>query len=287
MTGKLLLFLTVLFSISTFGQTKTILDKESKEPIPYVNISVCNEKIEFNADENGLFTLPKSDESKTVRFSAVGYDTASLKVSEIQDTIYLESRPITLNEVVISSKKRENTITIKTKKAKKTWYGAGGGMNGSLMSARYIPFKPEYTTTPYIDKVRLKINVQKEYTFNIRLYSVKPDGSPGDYLYGENILVTVDKKQKYAEVDLSKIPVRIPEEGLFIVMEHLAIKANRLTILGDDDSYPAHLYAYGPTTLYEATESNEGWTYKNGSWIPNPKTENGYAKMFMEITLTD
>lgn len=287
MNGKLLLFLTALFSISAFGQTKTILDKDSKEPVPYVNISVSDEKIEFNADESGQFTLPKSDQSKTVRFSAVGYDAASLKVSEMQDTIYLESKPIALNEVVIGSRKKENSLTIKTKKAKKTWSGSGGGMNGSLLHARYIPFNPEYNTTPYIDKVRLKVDAQKKYTFNIRLCSVKPDGSPGDYLYGENLLVTVDKKQKYAEVDFSKIPIKILEEGLFIVVEYLTIKENRLSLTGDNDSYPAHMYGYGPPILCEATEAMEGWSYKNGIWMPNPKTANGYAKMFMEITLTD
>lgn len=289
MSYKFSLLFLVALSINSFGQSKVVIqDKETKEPVPYVNIAIADEKIEFNADENGFFTLPETDPSKTIYFSAVGYDKLSLQVLEIKDTIFLDPKPIALNEVVIGSGKKANSVVINPiKKAKKKWYAAGGGMGSTLMSARYFPFKEEYTTTPFLNKVKFRVNAEKEYTFNIRLCSVNADGSPGDYLYGENILVTVDKKEKYVEVDFSKIAVRIPKAGLFIVMEHLAIKPNRLTILGDDDSFPPHMYAYGPVTLYEATETKEGWTYKNGTWMPNAKTKNGYPKMAMEVTLTD
>lgn len=283
-------FLLVLTSFTSFAQIKgTILDNTTKEPIPYVNISVKGEKnIALSADENGNFNLPDNiSATADIFFSAVGFGDVSLKTSEIKETVFLTPQPIELNEVTIGNKKGEHSILVNPiKKAKNTWTGHAGGSSGILMMASYIPYKPEYEATPFLDKIQFKLETLKENTFNMRIYSANEDGSPGDYLYNKNILVNVKPKQKSAIVDFSKSLIRIPEEGLFVVMEIITIKQNRL---GDtnDDKFPAHLYAYGPGFVCEMTDVPLGWAYKEGKWLQNPKTERGYGRIVVEMTLTD
>lgn len=284
------LLLLALTSLSSFAQIKgTIQDSTTKEPIPYVNISVQGQKnIALSADENGNFNLPDGiNKEAYIFFSAVGYEDTSVKSSDVTTPIFLKPQPFELGEVVIGNKKGEHSVVVNlVKKAKNTWTGFGGGTNGTLMIARYIPYKPEYEATPFLDKVHFRVQADKENTFNVRLYTANQDGSPGDYLYGENILVTVTAKQKSAIVDFSKNNIRIPEEGLFVVMEVITIKQNRLGN-SDDDKFPAHLYAYGPGFVCEITDEPHGWYYKEGKWQQNPKLEKGYGKIIVELTLTD
>ncbi|MHA3787133.1 carboxypeptidase-like regulatory domain-containing protein [Flavobacterium hauense] len=290
MLHKFCVFFLALTSFSSFAQIKGVIrDSKTKEPIPYVNISVQGEKtFALSADENGNFTLPKDIKQESdIYLSAVGYANASLTISAIKDIIFLQPQPIELNEVVIGIKKGEHTHVINPiKKAKNTWTGHAGGNSGILMMASYIPYKPEYDNTPYLDKIQFKLETHKENTFNMRLYNVNDDGSPGDYLYDKNILVTVKPNQKIAVVDFSKSTIRIPENGLFVVMEIITIKQNRLGS-SDDDKLPAHLYAYGPGFVCEITDEPRGWWYKEGKWQQNPKLEKGYGKIIVEITLTD
>jgi hypothetical protein len=284
------LLVTALITFSTFAQIKsTIIDSTTKEPIPYVNISVQGEKnIEFSADENGSFTLPEVNASAEIVLSAVGYANTTLGISEIRQNILLTPKPIELAEVVIGNKKGVHSFVVNpVKKAKHTFMGAGGGTNGSLLHATYIPYKVAYAATPYIDKIRLKTGGDFSYTFNVRLQAVNEDGSPGDYLHNENILVKVKKGQKYADIDFSKTHLTIPEEGIFIAIEHIAIKENRLSHYDDGSNFPAHLYAYGPTFLCEIGEDQMGWSYNEGKWKRYPKTEKGYSGFVIEMTLTD
>jgi len=287
---KVFQLLLVLLSATAFAQIKsTILDGTTKDPVPYVNISVQGDKnIELSADENGTFTLPEVNASAKVVLSAVGYANTTFGVSEIKKIIFLSSKPIELDEVVIGNKKGEQSLVVNpVKKAKQTFMGAGGGTNGSLLHATYIPYKEAYAATPYIDKIRLKTGGDFSYTFNVRLQAVNEDGSPGDYLHNENILVKIKKGQKYADIDFSKTHITIPEEGIFIAVEHIAIKENRLSHYDDGSNFPAHLYAYGPTFLCEIGEDQRGWHYKEGEWKRNPKTEKGYSRFVIELTLTD
>lgn len=284
------LLLLAFTSISSLAQIKgTIQDSTTKEPIPYVNISIQGEKtFALSADENGNFTLPENlKQESDIYMSAVGYANTSVKISAIKDIIFLQPQPIELNEVVIGTKKGEHSIVINpVKKVKNTWTGYAGGNSGILMMASYIPYKTEYEATPFLDKVHFRVLANKENTFNMRLYTANEDGSPGEYLYNKNILVTVTPKQKSAIVDFSKNKVRIPEEGLFVVMEIITIEQNRLGS-SEDDKLPAHLYAYGPGFVCEITDEPHGWFYKEGKWQQNPKLEKGYGKIIVEMTLTD
>lgn len=281
--------LLLLLPALSWAQIKTVIqDSETKEPIPYVNVSVKEKSVEWNADENGNMVIPDIQGAQYITLSAVGYANTTFSIAEIGNVLLLKPQPILINEVVIANKKHKHSLVLNPfKKAKDMYFGASGGTSGSLISARYIPYKEEYANTPYIEKIRLKVMAYSKSTFNVRLCAVNPDGTPGAYLYDENILVTVDKKQKYAEIDLSKLTISMPKEGFFVVKEILALNENRLTPIEKEAKLPANVYAYGPAIFCGFSSEKGGWSFKNGKWEENPATPKGYGGPLVEITLTD
>uniref|UniRef100_UPI003564D76A carboxypeptidase-like regulatory domain-containing protein n=1 Tax=Lutibacter sp. TaxID=1925666 RepID=UPI003564D76A len=102
---KLLAITFLLISNSGFSQLKAIIiNSETKEKIPYVNIWVENENIETTSNEKGEFKL-EINSTKIIIFSAIGFETKKISSDLIKET--LELKPITteLNEVIINSKK--------------------------------------------------------------------------------------------------------------------------------------------------------------------------------------
>ena len=72
------LTLSLLFGYSLFGQiTAKIIDSETSQNIPYVNIWVENENIGTTSNEQGKFIL-NIDKPKQIILSAIGYKRLKL-----------------------------------------------------------------------------------------------------------------------------------------------------------------------------------------------------------------
>jgi hypothetical protein len=108
----LLLFLT--FSTAFFAQQKIngiIIDKTTKEAIPYVSIGIIGKSIGTISDDKGVFEFLLSENLKkdSLKIAAIGYKPLVFLVSgfvkEPNKTIILESLPTQLGEVVVRSKK--------------------------------------------------------------------------------------------------------------------------------------------------------------------------------------
>lgn len=123
--GVLLLFIYSIASTS-FAQTfkGTVLDKETKEPVPYADVFFVELNTGRVTDENGVFEIehqhPKNIE---VQISFIGYNTLSTKIdmSKVKEqTFYLEPNHIELNEIVVSvptgKLQRENITSVEQKK---------------------------------------------------------------------------------------------------------------------------------------------------------------------------
>jgi hypothetical protein len=293
-----------IFTSSKAQIKSTILDSTTKEPIPYVNIWVEGEDIGATADENGSFELNDTKQGTNLIFSAVGYGEITIAIADIKDKILLAPQSIQLDELVIDHRKKtgKHDIIINSLKNENLIEYNGLPDIGPFMLARYIPYRAEYSMTPFVDKIRFKTRkAHTEMTFNLRLYSVNPeDGSPGDVIYNENILMTLKAKKEYHIADLSHLNITIPPEGLFVVAEFFIIEKNicssvynRVTdeqgkILPEKER--EFLYnLYGPEFVHERKDTpDEGWMYKNGKWQKNTNTFKGkYGVLAAEVTLTD
>ena len=107
------LFFFVTSLIAQNNITISILDSDTKLPIPSVNIKVLGSSIGFSSDVNGKAILQKLDslsESDTLVLSHIKYFPERLSLKSIKELNYiiklLPSRQ-SLEEVVISSKKRK------------------------------------------------------------------------------------------------------------------------------------------------------------------------------------
>ncbi|MFS4491566.1 carboxypeptidase-like regulatory domain-containing protein [Maribacter sp. 2308TA10-17] len=91
-----------------------ILDSETKEPIPYVNIGVFGKGIGTVSDEEGRFNLfidkSKLSTSDVIQFSSIGYKTLKKIVSGLQyvsneyPKILMQEESVVLDEVIVTNR---------------------------------------------------------------------------------------------------------------------------------------------------------------------------------------
>lgn len=95
----------------------SVYNKQGNKPIGFVSIGIINSPFGTYSNENGQYKLKldKFTESDSLRFSCIGYNSISFKVSEFfdkhsnGDTIFLSEKITQLNEIVVIGK------SIKTK----------------------------------------------------------------------------------------------------------------------------------------------------------------------------
>lgn len=91
---KLLVLFSLLYAINEFSQVKAlIINSETKEKVPFVNIWIENENIGTTSNENGEFQLEIS-EPKTILFSAIGYESLRLHSDLIKTTVKLTPKKL-------------------------------------------------------------------------------------------------------------------------------------------------------------------------------------------------
>lgn len=105
----------LLITGGTFAQkTKVygyILDKETNEPVPFVNIAFNQTKIGTSSNMEGYYSLESYYATDSLLVSAVGYvpQRAKIKSDQAQRLdIYLESGQVQLKEFTVSAKDHEN-----------------------------------------------------------------------------------------------------------------------------------------------------------------------------------
>ena len=76
-----------LVSICIYLQIKGIVLDKSNKPIPYVNIWVENENIGTTSEENGSFSIHVEDQNKVLIFSALGFETKKVAVSDAEEVV--------------------------------------------------------------------------------------------------------------------------------------------------------------------------------------------------------
>ncbi|WP_109299899.1 carboxypeptidase-like regulatory domain-containing protein [Aquimarina sp. AU474] len=120
-------FITLLIYFALFGITKliaqekpsngiiyieaTVLDKETKAPLPFTNIIIENTSIGTMTNEEGKFelTISKDYISSNVIFSFVGYQNTSISVKNFKNPeklIFLQASSTSLDEIIVKVKNK-------------------------------------------------------------------------------------------------------------------------------------------------------------------------------------
>ncbi len=206
-----------------------VVDSETKEPLPYVNIGIFGKGIGTVSDEEGIFHLPIDQAQLTttdiVQFSSMGYKTIEKTISDLRfvyndyPEIPMEPKNLELNEIVVTNKGgfKVNDIV--------------GYQNYGESTYGYwkdnIALGGELAT-----KIKLKKGVRKLNTLFFEVYSNPSDSvlirvnlydlgkskdNPGKNLNStnSNILHTIYPQTKLAIVDLEPYSIYVKDD--FIV----------------------------------------------------------------------
>ena len=106
MTKKISLLLALFFVLTSYavGQSITgkVLDQETREPIPGVNIVVVGTGSGTVTDMDGNFELEIQEESVRLRFSFIGYENQTLEATAGQNvTVLMAPSDLMLDDVVV------------------------------------------------------------------------------------------------------------------------------------------------------------------------------------------
>ena len=253
-----------LFYFYTFSQTKGKITDENNNPIPFANIWVENEAIGNTSEENGEFSLTLKDVNKILVFSAIGYETTKQKASQTSIVI-LKSIAYQISEVVIAkrfeTKEKEigNTNSVISQAFD----------NGPRIDVKFFPYQTEYKKTKFIKQIVINTDSKIENAIcKIHLFSVSPDGFPGEPLLDKDYIVTIKQGLKKTRLDITQFNLRMPKNGLFVGFEKLVIERNKFekTTTDFNSNTSRTQITYFPLVLYNYIERDALFTFSGGKW---------------------
>ncbi|RNI26782.1 carboxypeptidase-like regulatory domain-containing protein [Rufibacter latericius] len=273
-----LLFFVFGTAMAGFCQVKGIIvDKETNKPVAFANIWVENENLGATSSEKGEFSLGQSDmQGKTLVISCLGYEKARVTIPGEVLRVALTPSAIALKEVTVKKSTKRNKLIV-NRLDDNTEYSFGS--NGTpWIVAQYIPYKPTYAATPFLDEVSLvSLSNLKNATFKLRLLQVGENGAPGSDLLSVPLLGVAPKGIKTVKLDLSQHDLKIPEQGFFIAFEWLILKQNRYEAIDPETgakevpariTYEPSIRCYGPDQ-----RTPNGWIYHQGKWTSTSQRE--------------
>lgn len=281
------LILLFLLTLSASAQIKGVVkDSITKEPIGYVALVYENTEIGTNANEKGVFELPKNESNFKVIVSCLGYKSKTLQVSNINE-IYLSPKEEIIEEVIVANRKNTSEIVIGDYKNSIVGFANGGA---SQIWAKFIKHTEEINKHPFIKKMQFTTRSRvKNAKLKLRFFYVDSNGKPSDdYLY-EDKIITVKKGTNKNTIDLENYNISIPNEGIFIGFENLIIEENKYEYIytkqGEKGKFKG--ISYEPVIKgYEASEYNI-WNIKNNkSTLFNNKFKKDSKPIELGVKLT-
>ncbi len=112
MKNNLIQFIVLFFTVIGYTQIKlsgTIINKSGKG-IAYANIRILNSSISTITDMDGNFEFVTNSKTPTIEVSSLGYATKIIKPKTEFIEITLYKSALTLDEVIVSARKKEETI---------------------------------------------------------------------------------------------------------------------------------------------------------------------------------
>lgn len=235
----IILFLLQSISIaqSTIKFEGTVIDADSKKPIPLASIGLPKLNIGTASRMDGSFLLNLSREFKkdTLQISAVGYHTKKYPIHSFEDdnniTVYLVPRTYQMDEITVTDRER------KTK-----WIGK---MISPILSASLgIWTHPDRLGAAFAFKVKWKkqlpLQILYSRTFvernthspvHIRcgLAEVDPNtGLPSHEFHPQTIDITTTTQKDWATCDFRNQNLYVDAEEFFVVFEWLTPQDERI-----------------------------------------------------------
>lgn len=273
MYRSLLYFALFLFSIPSLVHAQAtappallggrIIDKETKEPLPFTSVSLRDEQTGALSNEFGVFQLPapSKNEQDSLVIMALGYKHMAVVVKRgvAQTTLVIEvpRMAIALSNVVVKGGKVKNLGLGAT--ASRPGEGLMQGQPGSQCA--FFIKNDKNRRLGNIRSVSFYIgeNGFPREPFRVRIY--KSDGNynaPNTDILTQNVVVSSPAGGQWYTVDLTTYNIVAPEEGFFVAMEWIVSGDKFFKTDFMDESYTPFGQIMRPT--FEFKESRT-WNY--------------------------
>jgi hypothetical protein len=214
----------------------TVLDDQTGEPLPYVNIGLLERNVGTLSDPDGSFEMeiPPSYRKDSLIFSMVGYETKRSDISSWASnsvTIHLKSKSILLKEITISDKK------ISSKHARLGWMGGKDGVIplDTVQGGGAVALLVESPSTPfYLDKLQVRLMYNSKDTLQMRFHVFEFDSihqRPGRELLTREIILTEYKHFGWLRFDLSAYEIKVNHKKVCIGFEWIDDRETRSGIV--------------------------------------------------------
>ncbi len=205
-----------------------LLDSQTGEPLPYVNIGVFGKGIGTVSDEEGLFHLPidKSDANSAdiVQFSSMGYQTLKRAVANLEfvyneyPEILMQPENVELDEVVVTNRGayEVNDIVGYQNYGERTfgYWKENIALGGELATKIQVKKGLRKLNTLFFE---VFANPSDSVLVRVNFYDIgKSKSTPGKNLNSsnKNILYTIYPNTKLAIVDLSPNSIYVKDDFL-------------------------------------------------------------------------
>ncbi len=284
----------LLYTLSAFAQISgTVLDKETQEPVPFVNIWVENENIGTMTNYQGVFVINEAILSKQLVLSSLGYENLKIQINRNNLTLYLTPKTYQLNEVVASAAKKTKELKIGDKVNR--WINSYNNHGNCIpwIAAKYISYDESYLETPFIKSVSLITESScNESILGLRLLTVDElTGKPNYDVLKERIFIYPKAGRRITTIDLSEYQIILPQTGIFIAIESLEFDCNFTPNDTEQIKTSKCSPLYG--CIWEETNQN-AWLYLYGRWqkpdanhSSAPKFNGKYQNLAVELLLTN
>lgn len=233
MTKSKLIFLFIFIFLYTNGQITGTIYNELNLPVENASVFLLKDKDTLHttiSDRNGFFEFNNfSDKEDFVLIAShIGYET--LRTRPAKEKVYfLASKQYLLDGVSVSSKKKAKKNTIK--RVLGFIFNDVRNMSWEDELATFISPTPEnkgkkIKSLKYqlADMRKIGVKNNKYQPFRACIYTVDTiTGKPKEKIYrSEKVRMTKNEKWFYVHID--SLNIKMPKEGLFIVMEAITGK---------------------------------------------------------------
>jgi hypothetical protein len=226
-----------------------------------------------------------ADSSKLV-FSAIGYESETFGVKDLQKQIFLKPILFELATVTVNPPKFEKKI--RTGKIDKKVTGLNCISNEQPWRiGKIFPYNSIYDDKPFLKEIEIFTSAHADRTMQIRILEVGEEAIENWQILESDILIKIEKGQNITKIDLKPYQIKMPKSGVMIVVEWLLIDENRFEFEYKkiEDVVQSNGFFYEPSinTVPKSTNENT-WVYKNSVWendkswrTPKDEPENKYG----------
>lgn len=282
------LLLALLFPCLAFGQTiykGTIINKSTKEKIPFATVGLVKENKGTNANENGEYIIDSkaANPNDTIIISSVGFQTLKIPISKITSTLELEERATILKEVVVNPKREWIYAKLSYQFGHSNIGITTFGTRSQI--AKYFAFPADrgILTEVKIFKSSALFESRKGL-FRLRIYDCDTATmAPSEDLCNQVIEVNSDKR--VVTIDLEKYHIHV-STNFFVAVEWLVVPYNehRFKSTNEQSHVKSEYVEYRPylaainftnrASIYLPGTSNPVWLLNyNDKWMPWPIVE--------------